>query len=223
MTEPEKPNNKQFEDLTGQKFGRLTVVSYAGFKVRHCWLCECNCGNKIVTRGNSLKTGNTESCGCIGKERIIECSRTHGMAHTAEYHIWLGIKKRCYNRNSQYYKDYGDRGIIVCDKWLESFLNFYEDMGERPSKLHSIERINNNGNYCSENCKWAIATEQANNKRNNRYITYQNRKMTVPQWSRELNVNPTSMYAKVYKGLSDDNIIEFFLNKKDNNENLESD
>lgn len=162
------PNTK---DLTGKRFGRLTVISVS--HSRKCpnfkgtvlyWKCMCDCGNEAIVPGASLRTGDAKSCGCYQKDRCIETSTTHGLRHTTEFNIWNAMKQRCQNPNNHAYERYGGRGISVCRSWAESFEQFYADMGPRPVGL-SIDRINNDGNYEPSNCRWATAKEQARNKR----------------------------------------------------------
>lgn len=160
----------QRKDITGEKHNRLTVISHAGKNSNRdsLWNCKCDCGNSVVASTYSLRSGHTKSCGCFKKERaaelIKERSIKHGMKGTLSYVTWEGIIKRCFNVNRPNYKDYGGRGISACDKWL-SFEGFFEDMGDRPSADHSIERIDNDKGYYKENCKWALPREQSRNQR----------------------------------------------------------
>lgn len=153
-------------NLKGQKFGKLLVnnlnpIQGNDGKHRRGWLCKCECGNEKAILEASLKSGKTRSCGCYDLER----RRTHGLSYSKIYATWVGMKQRCYNTKCKDFKTYGGRGIIVCERWKESFVNFYEDMGERPNDNMSIDRIENDGNYEPSNCKWSTSKEQSNNRR----------------------------------------------------------
>ena len=149
-------------ELTGQKFGRLTVLSeshqnkYGGWY----WNCECDCGNMTVVSVGHLRDGHTKSCGCLNRERITK----HGMYYTPEYQIWQAMIQRCFNPKYKTYAYYGGRGISVCEHWLK-FENFYEDMGKRPAKNLTLERTNNEKGYSLDNCIWANWLSQSRNKR----------------------------------------------------------
>lgn len=151
-------------EMAGKKFSRLTVVLEAGKDKSDnvVWDCQCDCGNSVTARGDSLRSGNTKSCGCIKSE----IHTTHGMWKTPEYESWRGMIQRCSNTKNVNYDYYGGRGITVCARWLK-FENFFEDMGKRPECL-TIERMNNELGYFKENCKWASRTEQCVNQRINK-------------------------------------------------------
>lgn len=151
-------------DLTGQVFNKLTAIKPVGMCKKNrntIWEFLCECGKKINSEASLVKTGYKKSCGCAVKNINLK----HGMSKTNLYNIYNSIKSRCYNSKNNAYSDYGERGIKVCDRWLESFDNFYKDMGERPSKKHSIERIDVNGDYTPENCIWATSEIQSRNHR----------------------------------------------------------
>jgi hypothetical protein len=155
-------------NLTGQRFGRLAVLQEAG--ARHgnrYWRCECDCGGETTVRTKSLRNGDTNSCGCLWLEIIKASNATHRLTETPEYRAWRAAKDRCYNPNTWNFHNYGGRGISMCDRWRNSFEAFYADMGPRPSAQHSIDRINNDGNYEPDNCRWSTRKEQRANRRDN--------------------------------------------------------
>lgn len=155
-----------FKDLTGHQFTRLTVLSRAKNIGQYvCWNCLCVCGVEVIVRGDSLKAGDTKSCGCFRKEFLVATKTSHGMSDTPEYRAWSALKNRCSNPNDKGFINYGGRGISICDRWINSFANFYADMGNRPSANHSIDRIDNDDHYYPENCKWSTRTQQIRNRR----------------------------------------------------------
>jgi hypothetical protein len=201
----EIPTHKQFNNLLTippTKINRLTIIGFAGRTtnktIRYYWLCECECGNEKVILDYNITKGHTKSCGCLHNSPT-HCF-THKMTQTPEYSAWKGIKRRCYNQKFKHYNNYGGRGILVCDRWLECFENFYEDMGDRPSKEYSIERRDNDGNYCPENCYWATKKEQSNNKRSNRFIEFNNERLTVDQFSEKYQINNWIVRKRLNKG-----------------------
>jgi len=178
------------------KFTRLLVIRVTDERDNQGlvkWLCKCDCGNTLTVGASYLKKGNTKSCGCLQKEAASKNGiTTHGMSNSHEYNVWRGILKRCFNNKNDQYKNYGARGITVCRSWLK-FENFIADMGIRPDGM-SIERIDNNGNYCPENCKWATYGEQCSNKRTNVYLYANGRCLTIAQWSAETGINRQTLY-----------------------------
>ncbi len=157
-------------DIAGQRFGRLVVLFATerkdyGFAY---WQCRCDCGEVSEVRSYSLRKGGTKSCGCIARVKSRQRLTTHGQAQgkrTAEYRAWHSMKDRCFCVNNKSYSYYGGRGITVCDRWRNSFENFFEDMGKKPRKDLSLDRVDNNGNYAPNNCRWATHSEQQSNKR----------------------------------------------------------
>lgn len=176
-------------DRTGMRFGRLLVLSKSPEPVM--WDCKCDCGATVKIRGCNLSNGSTKSCGCLAMEHAAALGSNeeyfkfrsgkashlyrHGgcqrSGKTTEFKIWERMRNRCNRTSHHAYDRYGGRGIKVCDEWMHSFENFIRDMGMRPSVKHSLDRIDNNGNYCKENCRWATSKEQNCNKRNNVKVT----------------------------------------------------
>ncbi|KIL42064.1 hypothetical protein SD70_02450 [Gordoniibacillus kamchatkensis] len=156
-------------ELSGQRFGRWTVLRRADAPKNGCvmWVCICDCGTQREVTGKYLKNGRSRSCGCLEKDVFKVMITKHGLSkeNRAEYATWIRMKERCFNKNNHRFKEYGARGITVCDRWKESFENFLQDMGKKPSSKHSIDRKNNDGNYEPSNCKWSIQTEQTRNQR----------------------------------------------------------
>ena len=168
------------DTLIGQIFNNLTVIAQAESKNhKRRWICRCKCGNitdPIAT--GSLKSGNNKGCGCIKIQHSKELCKQrikHGMSYTATYKAWKSMKRRCYNEDLDCFKHYGGRGVTVSDRWIESFENFLEDMGERPGPEYSLDRIDVNGNYEPSNCRWATKSQQSYNRRINNKGTSQYR------------------------------------------------
>lgn len=186
-------------DLTGQKFGRLTVIEKYGKYTPTKWLCKCECGNEYIAIGNNLKRGFTKSCGCLQKEHPN--GTTHNLANTRLYNIWAGIKTRCKNPKSKAYKNYGARGITVCDEWANDFTAFHEwAMANGYQEGLTIDRIDANGNYEPSNCRWLTNAEQQNNRRNNHSITYNGETHTMAEWARILGINYHTLQTRLYRG-----------------------
>lgn len=170
-----------FKDITGQKFGKLTVlelVTKSG-AVTHLWRCACDCGGETVAQGGALRGGKSKSCGCLQ----LQSATKHGMYGTPAYESWRQMKGRCLNEKHEAYPDYGGRGITVCDRWMD-FANFYADMGAKP-KRKSLDRIDNNGNYEPGNCRWTNFVTQNNNRRSSRFLTIDGKTKTVTEWIRK--------------------------------------
>lgn len=175
-------------DLTNQQFGLLHVQHFAfQYRKRAHWCCVCACGNTSVVRGHALTSGNSTSCGCQRLVGTLKAKRTHGqagsMTRTTLYNRWVGMKARCENPRHAHFADYGGRGITVCPQWRESFVAFASDMGDPPPHT-MLERRNNDGPYGPENCYWAPVLTQANNKRNNHWLTWGTATHTIAEWAR---------------------------------------
>ena len=178
------------EDRIGQVFGRLTVVSLAG-KNNHgqtVLRCKCVCGSTSEHSLPNIRNGRVTSCGCLKKEVVSARFSKHKKSTSDEYRCWSGVVQRCINPNNNAYHDYGGRGITVCPEWL-LFENFYRDMGDKPSKDHSLDRIDNDGPYCKEYCRWATPKEQANNKRRSRILTLNGITQSLTMWARTIGVS----------------------------------
>lgn len=182
----------------GKTFSRLTVVGFAYWREFRCgtridyWNCECQCGNVKPVIRRDLIRGHTRSCGCLQKDTVINLSTTHGMSGSSELEIWEGMRARCYNKNKKSYKNYGGRGIKVCDRWNgpEGFKNFMSDMGPRPSSTHSIDRHpNQNGNYEKSNCRWATPVDQGRNTRRNVRYAFNGESKTVGEWAEVVGIS----------------------------------
>lgn len=188
-----------FKDLTGKQFGFLTAVEYVQAKKPPKWLCRCICGKEIVVITDNLTRGHTKSCGCKKGKMITNSKMRHGQADSKAYNAWRHIKGRCLNPKDKRYEYYGGRGIKVCDRWLETFENFYFDMGDPPTPQHSIDRINVDGDYEPSNCRWATVKEQMNNTRQTPKYTYQNESHTLKEWAEIKNITYSTLQQRIKK------------------------
>lgn len=185
-------------DISGNKYGRLTVIGFS--YDQHNWKCICDCGNIKMIGSWDLTHGYVKSCGCLKKELLSKRLTTHNMSGTRLYNIWTGTKSRCYNQRYEAHKNYGTRGITVCDEWKNNFMSFYNwaiNNGYRDDL--TLDRINNNGDYEPSNCRWVTIGEQADNRRNSRRITYGRKTQTLKQWSNELGLDYKLLYNRLYK------------------------
>lgn len=186
------------KDRTGETFGRLTVIGRSSSRGDPViWKCQCLCGNITIVRAQCLVSGATRSCGCFRKEKHL----THGMSKTPEYRIWADMIKRCGNPNHIAYKNYGERSIGVSREW-RSFENFYADMGKRPSRVHSLERKDNNGNYEKGNVIWADPHTQSRNTRRTIRITLRGKTQCLKDWANELGLHYKRVQARILSGWS---------------------
>lgn len=198
-----------FVDRAGKRYGRLTAIEliiYPKKKKDTFWKCRCECGNETIVFSGHLNDGHTVSCGCFHNEQLSKSMRKHGHTTldgkprtTPEYRAWHGMRQRCKNKNSPRYSYYGQRGITVCERW-DSFQNFLSDMGPNPSRKHSLERMDTNGNYEPSNCKWGTSLEQSNNRRNNRKLEFKGKTMNISQWAREIGLKPERIWDRINNG-----------------------
>lgn len=194
----EQTSKNRLRDLTGQKFGRLTVIKRAESRAEVTrWLCLCECGKETIVGYPNLANGHTKSCGCYNSELVKKRSVTHGMRNTRLYEIWKGMKNRCENPNEPSYMNYGGRGICVCAEWHkpEVFMEWALENGY--SDKLTIDRINYNGNYEPGNCRWATAKEQGRNKRNNFVIAFMGKEQPLSAWCEELNLDYDRTWSRL--------------------------
>lgn len=185
-------------DLTGQEFGRLTVVKYVG---NGRWLCRCDCGSIKIILGRSLRGGQTKSCGCLQKEKLIKVCTKHGKHNSRLYSIMENMKRRCYSVNDKRYKNYGGRGIKICDEWKNDFMNFYNwAMNNGYKDDLTIDRIDVNGNYEPSNCRWVTIKEQARNTTANKFITYNGLTFCVAEWAEKTGLSQRCINGRLYRG-----------------------
>jgi hypothetical protein len=181
-------------DITDQKYNRLTAIRvFDKVGTVNRWLCRCDCGKETVVRINSLRRGEIKSCGCAKFGTNLK----HGKCGSKIYNNWLQMRARCYNPNNKYYKNYGGRNIKMCQRWFDSFEDFYADMGDAPAN-HSIDRINNDGDYEPSNCRWATKKEQTRNRRITTKITFQGTTKPLAEWSDELGMPYHMLFARIF-------------------------
>lgn len=190
-------------DLTGQRFGRLTVLrryEKNSSQGKTLWLCKCDCGTETTVTTSNLKSGHTQSCGCSRVDAMRKVATKHGMTHTSLYNVWLLMRRRCSNQNDKHYNDYGGRGISVCSEWNTSFQAFYDwAMANGYADELTLDRIDNNSNYNPTNCRWVTMQRQCNNRRSNRYCEYNGRKYTLAELSEMSGVGYDKLKQRINK------------------------
>lgn len=190
-------------DRRGYVSGRLTVVDYVGDRK---WVCRCECGNTVVVRAENLVSKHTKSCGCLNKETMSKIATTHGLSpHSSpetrkEYASWSGLIGRCYNLRNKKYPSYGGRGITVCREWRDSFVTFLTDMGKAPTPIHTVGRIDNDGDYEPSNCRWETPLQQGRNKRNNIFLEFEGRKFTIAEWAKVVGIGRRTLTQRYRSG-----------------------
>jgi hypothetical protein len=192
-----------FKNLTGQKFNKLTVIDRTANRVKPSgkqvamWLCQCDCGKYVTVASGDLKSGHTKSCGCIMKNN--KNGVTHGMCHSRAYRSWRNMRDRCFNPKYKSYKDYGGRGITVCEKWL-AFEGFWEDMYEGYADNLTLDRIDNDKNYEPGNCRWITNAEQQANKRCNHLIEINGEIKPLATWAKITNIKESTLFNREKAG-----------------------
>jgi len=212
MSEPTSIRHAHnFKELSGHRFGRLVALHHVAAG-RSSWSCRCDCGNLKLVTSTNLQSGHTLSCGCLTVENRGKSSITHGKTKSRAYKSWFKAKSRCNCRSDKQYDDYGGRGVVVCDRWMR-FEDFYEDMGDPPAK-HTINRINNDGNYsCGKcdvcirngwaaNCRWATPTQQVRNRRTTIHVTIEGQTKTLLEWCQNFNLPYKTVHQRLRSGWS---------------------
>lgn len=209
--------------LCGRRFGRLVVTDLAarrqhGAQLYWYWECSCDCGAAVEIQHNSLMSGKTQSCGCLARQVVSFRNTKHGKSGTLEYDVWYGIVARCTRPTHFAFKDYGGRGIILCEGW-GTFTAFSTDIGERPTPDHTIDRIDNDGGYWCGHCeqciangwpmnwRWATRKEQSLNRRNTRYVEADGERLRLDQWAERLNTTVAQINTRLKRGWPEDKAV----------------
>lgn len=207
LEQENREKRKQLDGYIGKQYAHLLIlkeIPTAKYETRKV-LCRCDCGTEKIVDFENVISGHTKSCGCYKRTLLIDRSTTHGMSNTRLYKVWGLMIQRCYDKNSRAYKGYGGRGITVCDEWLDNFVEFHDwayshGYNERAAYMEcTLDRIDVNGNYCPENCRWVDAKEQCNNKTTNRKITFNGETHTIAEWAKKYNINYTTLFCRLFK------------------------
>jgi hypothetical protein len=222
----------QLINLAGRQFNRWTVIKKGTTYILPCgnrvirWLCQCTCGNFKEVPGVYLRNGMSKSCGCYMIEKATSDNTTHGLSDTKEYYRWYDIHNRCYNKNYYRYKDWGGRGIKICDRWHKDnpngFLNFYNDikkLGPKYDDSYSLDRIDNNKDYSPDNIKWSSKREQRLNQQSHRirFFTYNNETLYLKQWANRFSVDSSDVIYWLKKGKTFSWIYQYYMRTYDRN------
>lgn len=194
-------------DITGQRYGRLVPL----YRVednkygRSVWMCQCDCGTLKAVAANDIRSGKSRSCGCLERENRLNIKdrsiKTHRMTKTRIYRIWQGAKNRVFNKKDEHWPGYGGRGITMCEEWASSFECFRDwAFSNGYSENLTLDRIDFDGDYCPENCRWVTSAEQQRNKRNNRYYTYNGKTQLIPTWAKEFGVTDSTIRSRIRRG-----------------------
>lgn len=195
MIKPKRYKTQRLDIQIGEKYNNLTIIKEVEKRNnRRHFLCKCDCGNEKIIRIDGITSGHAKTCGCLQ----LQVAKKHGFFGTRIYQTWVQMKARCFNEQHKHYKDYGGRGITVCDEWKDDFMTYYYwSIDNGYAENLSIDRIENDGNYEPSNCRWVSMQMQANNKRNNRLIEYNNQTHTLAEWSRILGINYKTLKARI--------------------------
>lgn len=210
---------KKIIDLTGKRFGRLVARcrSHKDKKNKWHWICDCDCGESIVVPEGDLNFGKYKSCGCLKLEKFVQRTTTHNKTKTRLHRIWTGMKQRCLNPNNNGYKHYGGRGIMICQEWINDFQSFYDwAINNGYSDELSLDRINVNGNYEPNNCRWADEHTQANNKQDTVYVDVNNETHTISEWSELVSLPSNTIGRRVKDGYQGVDIFRIHYTKESN-------
>jgi len=191
---------KNLIDITNERFNRWTVLSRDGSDTQKqaMWLCECDCGQTKRVTGYCLRSGRSKSCGCLKRDATIARATTHGMTGTRFYRAWKNMRNRCLNKNGKDFHRYGGRGIQVCSRW-NKFENFKEDMFWSYKDSLEIDRVDNDGDYSKENCRWTTRLQQNNNTSANVNITHKGQSMSVSRWAKSLDMSVQTLWSRLYR------------------------
>lgn len=205
-------------DLTGQRFGRLTVLEMAEkkpYSKAACWSCVCDCGKKKTVLGTNLRNGTIRSCGCLSRDVVVETHTKHGKSNTRLYRIWRGMIDRCEKTNSISYENYGGRGITICKEWRDDVGIFSKwAMENGYEEGLSLDRIDNDEGYFPKNCRWSSSKEQANNRRTNYNIVLNGEKKTLSEWCEELQLNYKTVKSRIHRSWTIEEALELVPRKK---------
>lgn len=206
-------------DLTGRRVGKLTVVSLSDrlYGRQKIYECKCDCGNVVYVRACHITSGHTKSCGCLKSESMKKVATKHGRSRERLAQIWYGMRKRCSNNNCEQFKNYGGRGITVCDEWLHDFQAFYDWAMANGYEDHlTIDRIEVNGNYSPDNCRWITNKDQQNNRRTSHLLTYKGETRSLKDWSKIVGINYSTLKGRInVYGWSAEKALETNAKKKE--------
>lgn len=206
------------KDISGQRFGRLTAESFERTPSGIRWTCVCACGRRVKVRTASLNNGNTRSCGCLQADKARSENTVHG--HTIEgkvsptFKSWLSMLARCYDPKNVSYPRYGAVGVKVCERWRESFENFLKDMGRRPSRKFSIDRVDGSLGYEPGNCRWATRISQNRNRSSNVWISVNGERMLLADWAKRLGTGESTIINRIKRGWSDEEAVTIPVRRK---------